>query len=452
MAGQIPATTAGYFQEVDRIARSMNYQYAEACRIAGESATHEDVKNLLLRLSSSLGTGEKEADFMLTEANVQAEAYGNIYERKLETLKKWTDAFSALIVSAALIIVVASVSTMIYDLGSTVVGGLVFGMVGISALGAWIVYRASPREVKAIRGPSGERSQVLPQKLFIYLFPGALVTGALLWMLNADIGIILVLIGVMFLPIGITARRLDRRIEKQDAEISTFLRALGTTVSAIGTTPVVAMGRMDLRSLPALRGSIERLRVRLLSRVAPVGSWTRFVEETGSEVISRSVRVFLDGLGLGGDAEEIGKRASVLSLKVHYLRAKRKLVSSSFFWLTLAMHITITFLLIFIVEIVNGFNGLLENAGSLDIGSGGSASLGSVLAFNVENMEFLRTMMVPVVIVLSVVNAVAPKVADGGYGHTLFYYLGITTMASGVVVMTAPIVAGMIFGVTEAVS
>jgi archaellum biogenesis protein FlaJ (TadC family) len=149
-----------------------------------------------------------------------------------------------------------------------------------------------------------------------------------------------------------------------------------------------------------------------------------------------------------GDADEIGRRASLLGSKMNQLRDKRRLVSGSFMYLSMAMHAVIGFLLIFIVEVVNGFQALIMTAG-VNVPGGPGAALGSVLAFNQSNLAFLSYAMVPVLLVLGVVNALAPKVADGGYSYTIYYYLAITTMLGGSSMLIAPILANLIFGTAE---
>ena len=72
-----------------------------------------------------------------------------------------------------------------------------------------------------------------------------------------------------------------------------------------------------------------------------------------------------------------------------------------------------------------------------------------MLAFNQSNLAFLSYAMVRVLLVLGVVNALAPKVADGGYSHTLFYYLGLTSMLGGGSMIIAPVLADLIFGASE---
>ena len=447
MAASVDTTTAHYFREIQQVSQSMSYPYAEACRIVGEKADNEDIRGFLLRFSSSLNTGESESDFLASEAAIQAEAYGNIYERALETLKKWTDAFTALIVSASLIIVVATVSTMIFDLGITFVAGLVLAMMGISGIGVWVIYLSVPREVRTLRGEPGLRTQGKIKKMFTMVAPIGIALAALATLLNIDFGAVMVAFGALLLPVGFMARGLDKRVKAYDQDISTFLRVLGTTVSSIGSTPVVALGRIDMRSMPTLVTGVKDLRTRLTARVHPTAAWNRFVDETGSEVVNRSVKVFLDGTALGGDAEEVGRRASLLGSKVNQLRMKRALVSDSFTYLSLAMHAVIGFLLIFIVEIVNGFNAMISTAG-VDVPGGPGSALGSVLAFNSANLAFLQNAMLPVLIVLGVVNAMAPKIADGGYAYTIFYYLGLTTILGGITLLIAPVLAGVIFGAT----
>lgn len=447
-ASELPCSTSGYFHDIDRLAETMNYQYAEACRVVGESAKEQEVKSLLLRLSGSLSTGEPAAEFFNREANIQAEAYGNCYEDKLESLKKWADAYIALMVSVALIIVVAAISTVIYDMGTGFVTGLALVMIVISAMGCWVIYRTAPREVKTLGDPQGMYSQRLPRKMFTMLVPAALVIGALMVMVKVPIGLVLAAIGVVLLPIGIVASRLDKKVDDRDNDVSAFLRVLGATATAIGTTPTEALGRMDLRAIGSLAGSAKRLYTMLRARISPELCWNRFVTETGSELINRSSRIFVEGVTLGGEAEEVGTQASEMTMKVNFLRAKRKLVASSFGWLALIMHATIVFLLVFIIEIVNSFGTMVQSAGVAGLASGNGAAASSVMSFNFQNISFLRMLMIPVVIILSVINAITPKVTDGGYSHKFFFYLGATLVAAGLSLDAAPKLTHMLFNLT----
>ena len=53
--------------------------------------------------------------------------------------------------------------------------------------------------------------------------------------------------------------------------------------------------------------------------------------------------------------------------------------------------------------------------------------------------------MLPVNASPSVVNALAPKIATGGYSQTIFYNLGPTTSPVCVILVISPILAGAKF-------
>ena len=112
-AAKLPFISARYFRKVDFVAKMFNHDYPQACRIVGEKTTEPDVKALLLRLSSALSSGEDVSGFLSRESQICAESYRNSYERRLDLLKKWGDAYVSLIMTTALVTVMSVVSMMI---------------------------------------------------------------------------------------------------------------------------------------------------------------------------------------------------------------------------------------------------------------------------------------------------------------------------------------------------
>ena len=208
LASSLPVSTSGYFHDVHHLAQTMNYPYAEACRVVGESTAEPRVKSLMLRLSSSLATGEPPTHFLNREADIQAESYANTYERDIESLRKWTDAYVSLMVAVALIFVISAISTVIYDMGRVFVTGLAIVVIAVSGLGCWVIYRTAPDEVKILAGPRGRKSQRVPHFLVMALLPGSLATGALLAAAGASIGLVLATVGAILFPIGVVSWRL----------------------------------------------------------------------------------------------------------------------------------------------------------------------------------------------------------------------------------------------------
>lgn len=449
LAAALPSGIAHYFRDVEQMARGLNYEYAEACRLVAGTASEAPVSSFLLRLSNALSTGEPESEFMAEEARIQAELYGNEYERRLDTLRKWTDAYVALMVSTALIVVVSAVSTFIYDTGPVFVAAMALVTISVSALGAWVLYKTAPREMKTLNGLEGEPSQRIPRRVFLVLFPAAVVVGMIMWLLGQPMGNVTLVVGIMLLPIGIVSMRLDRKVGRKDDDISTFLRTLGSTASATGTTPLEALSRMELRSMASLEEPAGRLLTKLRARLDPDLSWNEFVAETGSDLIRRGIFIFRGGLKVGGDPREVGARASLLTMSVTLLRAKRRMVASTFIGLAMAMHVVIVFLLTFIVDVVDIFSTLLAEATkNVTVGAGGVDVAGQ-LSVGFQSTDFLQSLMIPVILALSLFNAVAPKVTEGSYSNKFFFFLGLTLITTGLSIIYSPKLVNSVFSMVE---
>ena len=193
------------------------------------------------------------------------------------------------------------------------------------------------------------------------LLPLAVIAGALSVLLGVPLGGTLLLVAALVFPIGFFSVKDDRKIDKRDADMASFLRALGGVSKATGTTLTEALTRIDIRATGYLAPEVKRLHVRLLSGIDPQQCWHRFVEETGSELVHRAVQVFWDGVSKGGDPEEVGARAAFFASKIATLRAKRRLVSSTFSWVSIPMHAAITGLLIFIVDVMGRFSQAIQD-------------------------------------------------------------------------------------------
>jgi len=444
-SSQLPDRAAVYFREIQRMATQLGYDYAEACRLEGESVEDETVRSLLLRLAGTLSAGESEADFFGREADVLGSNYTSGYERKLASLKQWTDAFCALIVSAALVIIIGVVSTMIWKTDMIFVIALVTLSVGINITGAWLISLMSPKEVVTLSKPSS-KEQRLARTLFLILLPAATVVALLLIMSGAGLGWVMLAFAVLIFPIGYVTLSDDNKITKKDNEIGAFLRSLGGVATAIGTTVTDAIGRLDLRSVSSLYREANSLKVRLQTGILSALCWRKFVLEVGSVIVNRSVGMFRDAMALGAEAQDAGNRASSYSVTLSLLRAQRKMISRPFSWLVFCMHGAVLLLMVLVTEVMNQFGSMVGQLEQDIPGATGSSSIGSYFTFSFAGIQLLNTLVLPVILVLTVVNAMAPKIVDGGHNYKLFYYLSITMGISGTLMIVIPYATMILFG------
>ncbi len=443
-ASQLPCSSSRYFKEVHILAKQMRYDYAVACRMVGESTEVASVKSLLLRLASSLGSGEAEADFLAQEAKVQAEAFKNEYERGVESLRKWTEAYAALIVSAGLIVLVAAISMLIYAVATSFTVTLVGVTICVAVLGAWAIHRVSPKEVR-VHSPSSDCAGYSRARWLLWLLlPAAVVCFLIVLLAGLGLGWALITVSILVLPIGIAGVLFDRQVKKKDSDISTFLRSLGNVASAVEITVSNALERLDLRSTANLAGDVKRLHSRLASRLKPEICWQRFSLETGSETVYRSVKMFNDAARLGGDPEEVGERSSLVAATLDFLRAKRGQVSSSFTFLAIAMHGALVALLVFVVQVILLFGRTIEGVYTEAVAEAQTKAV-EVFSFNFGSVHLLEVLVLPCILVLSVANAFAINAADGGNRYKIFVYLGVTLGLSGVGLVIVPMLADRIF-------
>jgi flagellar protein FlaJ len=439
-------STSRFFRRVHLVAQRLNYDYSHACEMVAETTGPESVQNLLLRLSTSLSAGEPEEQFLARETEVQLELYGKKYERDIESLRKWTDAYVALMVSTTLIVVISLVSMMIYSMGAGLIVGMAFVVLLVTIAGSWVIFSVAPHEVKTHHLARKSPEQYQMARLAQILLPVAAVFGAVLGF-TFGLGPALIGSAVVLAPLGYVAFRDDWKVDARDQDIATFLRALGGVMGAVGTTVGEGLSRLNRRSLGTLEPHVRRLYVRLGNNISPQLCWLRFAGETGSELVSRSVRIFWDGLRLGGDASRVGSLASTFAQKVALQRSTRKLVSSTFAWVVVPLHAVLLSLMLFITEVMRIFGGELAKVQSESLNSDivAQAGVSNFLLYSAPNMHFISLFVGMMILVLTAANSFAPYAAGGGNRYKLCLFAAVMMFMSGIAIMVVPAIVSVLF-------
>ena len=242
-AAEIKCSSAEYFKRVDLARKRLKYDYARACRAVGEPLKEEQVKGLLLRFSSSLISGEPEAEFLTREADTHAEEFQNEYGRALEALKMWSDAYVSLILAAVLVVVIGIVSTMIYQIITPLIMGMAFLAVTSNVIGVWLIWVVSPKEKTTLSWP-GSKGQKTAARFFKPVLITAILIAVFFLVSGQNAGFALLIIAVIVYPLGYIMNKDDKRIARLDDEMGTFLHSLGGVCSALGTTVNAALGRL----------------------------------------------------------------------------------------------------------------------------------------------------------------------------------------------------------------
>ncbi len=443
-SAELQCSSAEYFKRVELARKRLKYDYAHACRAVGEPLEEEEVKGLLLRLSSSLISGEPEAEFLVREARARAEDYENEYGRHLESLKMWTDAYISLVLSAVLVVVIGIVSTMIWQIETSLIIAMAFIAISTTTVGVWLIWVVSPKESTILSWP-GSSEQHLLHKLFKPTLIAIVVTSAAFMVMGQNLGLALLLIAAIVFPIGFIATKDERKIAKRDGEIGTFLRSLGGVCTALGTTVNSALARLDLDAINVLRITVKRLHTRLTAGIRSKLSWGIFIDETGSELAHRSVGMFYDAIEVGGSAGQAGQQAAFYADKVALLRARRRTVAMPFRWLCLTMHACVVLILVFITEVIVAFGGMVGQAQEAMPTVSGAPSISALSSFNLSGLDMMHNLVVPLVLIFTIANAITPSLADGGSKFKILSNLGLTSAISGIALLALPVLAETLF-------
>ena len=446
-AAKLPYLSAAYFKRVVFVAKAFNHDYSEACNIVGQATREVQIKELLLRFSGALSSGEDIIKFLERECEVFSETYGNSYERKLDSLAKWTDAYVALIMTTAIVTVMAVVTLMI---GNATVGFIISLSVVtiiVTIAGAWFINKAAPKEPKTHSLPQRSREQDIARLVAQIILPAGVIFFLILLLSKADVGWMMVSTGAFLFPLGLVSKLDDIKISKRDSDIAGFLRSLGGVSQAIGATVNEAIGRLDFRALGSLANDVDLLFVRLLARIDPALCWNRFVSETGSEQVSRSVRIFWDAVALGGEPQRIGNHAGNFAMKIALLRAKRGMIGAGFLWLTMVMQVVLCSLLVFIYQTMITFTDLIQGMAPDMSGVQLASGLPTFAMFNTDTGELglLFFMIVVIILVLTLSNSFSIYSISGGHIFNFAFYLSIALVIAGLAVVMIPPMVGILF-------
>jgi len=445
--------TAQYVKKILALVKNFGFEYSRACRLVAEQCTQPVLAQFFMMFSNSITTGEREEDFLQGEVDRMLETFTNRYLGDVEVMKKWTDAYCAILVSVSMVLAIVLISTTLFTMGdpyTTLTLVCVF-LCFICFIGAFVIYRSAPYDMIIhtldIQSKEQEKMDIISR----FIFPAIGISTIILWIIGVAPWIICLLASALLAPIGILALKDNKNIEDLDLELTPFVKSLGATAGTTGVTLAYALSFLDEKSVGPLEEYVTRLRKRLTSGLKPHICWHNFIGETGSELVRKSINVFLDSIELGGHPTKIGRTVSKSALGLVLLRSKRKLVSTGFVNLVIPLHVVMCGVIIFIYRITFSFSSSVSEMMAEQSSSASSMAGAMPAGFTMFgagtglDFGFIEIFVVFTVIVLAFSNACASKFAVGGSNYLLCFYASTYFFISGIVLYVIPIMADSIF-------
>jgi len=442
------------------LVKNWQYRYSDALRIVAEKVRNSMLNSMLNRYANAIDSGVPDDDFLGTELYTIRNVYRNTFEQGAELLRKWGDAYIAMLLSGSLVAIIMMISIAIYapdGIESSLHLSYMI-IIAISAFGIGIMYQAVPDDPKT-HGYKNivSREQGMIRRMERFIVPLALGGVLVLWLIGINAGVVFLFFGIMLLPLGILAYIDDESIKGRDEDFSSFIRSLGSIMGGKGIPTTDAIREVDTRSLPHLAPFIKSVHSKLNLGLNERWVWQKFVGESGSYLIAKYLHIFRDSIALGGDADKVGKIVGNSMHEQVLLRNKRDLLVKGFVVLLIPMHAAMTGIFVFLFEILMTMSSAVTEvmdsfsktqAALSGSGSGIGASALSGMNLFVDFPEAQMTAyVVNILILLTAANVIAGKVVVGGDRSMYYFLTSLLSVISGVVFIVAPMVVSIFFSI-----
>jgi flagellar protein FlaJ len=447
-----------YIERVEFFVKRWNYSYVQALSLIADKVQNEMLRSMLHRYSNSIESGVPDEDFLTRELSTIRSVYRNAYEQGLEMLKKWSDAYIAMLFSATLIGIIMMISVAIFapdDIQQTLISSYII-VLAVSFFGLVTMYKSVPQDDKTHHLEKGSREQNLIRSLEKKIIPIAFMAALLLAVITTNIGLSMLMVGLLLLPLGFIGYLDDKNIVVRDSEFSTFIRSLGAVMGGKGITIGSALSEIDRKSLVALEPFINGVYSKLNLGLDEKLVWQRFIHECGSNLIYKYLNIFRDSVELGGKPDMIGQIVGSSMLEQVLLREKRNNVSMGFVILLIPMHAMMVGIFLFLYHIMITMSKAIGSVIST-MGSAGSAlsqqgtisgTLAGGINLFVNFPEYEMSVYTIIMIsILTVSNIFAGRIVMGGDRYMYYFFGSLLLGVTGIIYIVAPVIVGMFFNI-----
>ncbi len=427
-------TLAEEAKKIVKIADAWNMGFIKACRAVAKTTPSVIFQDFLERLAHSFQAGEDIKEFLRKEVTVVMNEYERMYKRSLYYIEAANNMYLNMIITLAFVAAFALIFPMLTEMNinSAIYGMiLMFFLVDVAML--LFIRRITPKDdllhnlnIKS-RDMQMLEKAVIPVVLFSFaIFMVLLFTRPFSTPVNIAIS------QTPLLLLGVLAGRVEARVMRKDDNFPTFIRTVGASAGVRGGSLTPVIGALRLHNYGALTEDIKALYRRLT--LGDVNrSWRFFAGETGSNLIDKFSRIFIESAYSGGDTAEIGETLGNSFARMIALRKFRRQLASSLKGMLYSAMVGISISIFIIVALVDYL--------SSGIFGGGSISLDGIefmpVKFTAVQLEMSSVAVLVWILLLvhAAISAVIIKIVDGGHMYnSLVHYVTMLWIGTGITV------------------
>ncbi len=365
------------FRKMAALVKKWNYTLHRAAYLTSLTIPEKRVREFLQRLSHSLNMGINLEGFMKIEYEKFLSTSEAEFERALEKVKKYIEAYSALLTSMAFLSVSMLLTSMIYgvDVAGTLTATALTLTLSLATL-TLLIARAIPRDPVIHDAPWKPEALAALQRINLPLTLlshaasitvyastlGAPDSGNPLIDALTPIPIALAAAGIPLMFVGRLGRRWVRKAEEMDEHYPTFIKSLGDAIQVSGSLKSASKILM-MNDYGPLNKLLKRLHKRIEAGFPQQRALERFGAESLSSHILGMSRLLADNLNFGSKASACAKAIHDYSLKHLLSRKKRRQVAGTLKGIAIPLQATlaaISALISILAKILSRFASLIS--------------------------------------------------------------------------------------------
>lgn len=420
-----------------KIADSWNMGFVKACRVVGKATPSIIFKDFLDRLAHAIRVGANIEDFLKSEVNAVMNDYERMYRQALYKMDSLKETYIHVIITLGFVSAFSLIFPLLvgYEL-TNIIYGIILLFLGADIVTYFYIRQTTPKDELFHKLPIKSEGILKIQRLIVPV--GGLSLFIFVVLYTADMLPLPITIAASQTPwaiVGILASREEGLVKRKDDNFPAFVRTVGTSAGVRGgsITPIIAsLRRHDYGPLTRdIRALYRRLTLGNVSR-----SWRFFAGESGSNLIDKFSRIFIEATYAGGDPSVTGETLSRNFSRINNLRkfriqsanALKGMLYSSMLGVSISIYITIS-LVVVLKDIFIKYT----------LGTGWEY-LPNQFSLGALNADYIFFLVWVLILVHAALSAVIIKIVDGGEMYNAFLHYVIMTWIGAVVAIGTPYV------------
>ena len=304
-----------------------------------------------LKMAQIISVGTSLKDFLRLEFERLKMSLESEYERRINKMKTFVDAYSAMLSAISFISLAMLITSLVFaprppqDLMLMAI----FLVVSLQTATTLLVNANAPydRIPHQMEGRPAElkRAELLNKTALLSslaLLVASLVLASLSYLAEIELGdnlyLFLSLSGVPSFLAGVIGRKCVKEVKRREEYFPIFIKTFGEAASVVGISPLEVVRTIIYNDFGTLNKLVKRFYKRLKMGIDKKVAWRFFEAESGSSLIARGIEVYEAATEVGGDPKEVSNRISDFSLLILLLRRKREQIAGYAKGLLIPLH------------------------------------------------------------------------------------------------------------------